>query len=330
MPCRFFVLLAALLVLVLPASSRAQTDAPAARPYYSIDYSVHDTFGGAIKNSFAPTSFRDNVGASLSNTLQPLNPVRYVGAIVALEVQKEIASGNGIDVGKVIRKLDPASLAGGYLGAQAGEIVGAAAQTALSCAVGPIGGTLGFALRPILWLAGSSIGGEVGRSIAHGDQGGTGNPFKDGIAKALREFNPVQDSVQMIGDNVGGVIGQALIPVPFVGFLAGATVGGVTGLLLGKAVTATGPGQALDSYLRRVFKAKADRLAPERMMEAGDAPPAVPRISGATAAPAAPMNTTSKAAADRAYSALQDALKRNDRASAKQHLDEYQRALSGK
>jgi hypothetical protein len=252
-------ILALLLAAVLPAAAFAQ-DVKPPRQFLSIDYTTHATFGKAVKNSFAPTDFRANVGAVAKNTIEPLNPLRYVGSVVAIEVQKQLASGEGLDLKKVVSKLDPAGLTGGYIGAQAGEALGAIAQTALAKAVGPIGGTVGFALRPILWLAGSSIGGEVAKGVAKGEPG---NPLKKGMATALRDFNPIIDSAQMIGDNVGGVLGQALIPVPFVGLLVGSAVGGVTGLLIGKAVTSTGPGKALDEHLRSALHGKADTLAPD-------------------------------------------------------------------
>lgn len=268
-------ILALALAVLLPAAACAQEVIKVPKTYLSIDYTQHPTFGQAVRNSFAPTDFKANVGAVARNTIEPLNPVRYVGSIVAIELQKQIASGEGISVKKVVSKLDPASIAGGYAGAQLGEMVGAVAQTALARAVGPVGGTLGFALRPVLWLAGSSIGSQVGRGIAKGEPG---NPLKHGIATALRELNPVLDAAQMIGDNVGGVIGQALIPIPFVGMMVGASVGGLTGLMFGKAVTATGPGKALDESLRASLNSKADSLAPREARSETDV--LVPTITG--------------------------------------------------
>ena len=336
-------LLLAVLALALPCAARADGDAITGRTYLSIDYSAHGTFRGAVGNSFAPTDYRANVGAVLKNTIQPLNPVRYVGAVAIVELQKQIASGNGIDPAKILKKLDPAGLAGGYFGAQIGETLGAVAQTALSRSLGPMGGTVGFALRPILWLVGSSMGGEAARSIVHGDGG---NPIKTGIATALREFNPVQDSIQMIGDNVGGVIGQALIPVPFVGMMAGACVGGVAGLLLGKAICATGPGGMLNDTLKKSMNEKANDLVPERAQELGppgaapDHPPAVvPVIHGATsprAAPAAPVSTAAvpdartRADIQKSYLALQEAMRGNDPKLLQKRLEEYRRAKEGR
>lgn len=333
---------------VLPTAARCETPAATSRPFYSIDYTVHPTFKGAVLNSFAPTSYRENVGAVLRNTYEPLNPVRYVGAVAIVELQKQIASGEGIDPGKIIKKMDPAGLAGGYFGAQIGEALGAVAQTALARSCGPIGGTIGFALRPILWLAGSSVGGEAARSIVRGDKG---DPVKAGMAKALREFNPIVDSVQMIGDNVGGVIGQAMIPIPFVGLMCGAAVGGVAGLLLGKAITQTGPGKALDESLRTRMKSKADQLAPEqqRELEKGAHPSAavtVPRINGTTAppqavampstvpagAPAAPVSsaTVSRPDVHRTYLAVQEAMRAGDQKLLLKRLEEYRRAKEGR
>jgi hypothetical protein len=323
MPSRLAILLAAL--FCCPGLLAAEE--AAARRYLSIDYTVHGTFKGAVRNSFAPTDYRANVGAVLKNTIEPLNPVRYVGAVAIVELQKQLASGEGLDLGKVVKKLDPAGLTGGYFGAQLGETLGAVAQTALARSMGPVGGTFGFALRPILWLAGSSIGAEVGRGVARGDKG---DPLKQGMAVALREFNPIVDSAQMIGDNVGGVIGQAMIPVPFVGLMVGSAVGGVTGLLLGKAVTRTGPGKALDEHLRATLGGKADELAPDRRPKPGPATTAVnvPTINGATGARApAPVD---RPEARRAYAAFQEAVKRNDAALTARRLEEYRKAKEGR
>lgn len=338
-------LLIAVLILALPCRAQAEGEAATPRKYLSIDYSSHSSFKGAVVNSFAPTSYRANVGAVLHNTIEPLNPIRYVGAIAIVELQKQIASGEGIDPGKIIKKMDPAGLAGGYFGAQLGETLGAVAQTALARGFGPVGGTIGFALRPVLWLAGSSIGGEAARSLVRGDGG---DPLKTGMAKALREYNPIVDSVQMIGDNVGGVIGQALIPVPFVGMMVGASIGGVAGLLLGKAITKTGPGMALEESLKKRMKSKADELAPEQAHALEQGAPsgeklAVPSINGATAppaaAPAAPVNTAPAAPVSTAtrsrvdihtsYLAVQEAMRTGNQKLLQQRLEEYRRAKAG-
>lgn len=321
----------ALVLLALPCF--AEGEAAPGKKYLSIDYTTHSSFKGAVVNSFAPTDYRANVGAVLKNTIEPLNPIRYVGAIAIVELQKQIASGEGIDPGKILKKMDPAGLAGGYFGAQIGETLGAVAQTALARSFGPVGGTIGFALRPLLWLAGSNVGAEAARSVVRGDEG---DPIKAGMAKGLREYNPIVDSVQMIGDNVGGVIGQALIPIPFVGLMVGAAVGGVGGLLLGKAITQTGPGKALDEHLRKGMKSKADQLAPEqqRALEDGAAPKSqasVPVINGATAPPAAPVTTpAARGDVQKAYSALQEAMRGNNPLLLKQRLDEYRRAKEGR
>lgn len=337
MPKKLLTLLVAVVAL-LPCPARAEGQAATPRKYYSIDYTVHPNFKGAVINSFAPTDYRANVGAVLKNTIEPLNPVRYIGAVAIVELQKQIASGEGIDPGKILKKMDPAGLAGGYFGAQIGETLGAVAQTALARGFGPVGGTIGFALRPILWLAGSSVGGEAARSLVRGDKG---DPIKTGMARGLREYNPIVDSVQMIGDNVGGVIGQALIPIPFVGLMAGAAVGGVVGLLLGKAITQTGPGKAMDDSLRRRMHAKADQLAPEQDLAQG-APPgaavAVPIIRGATgpAAGAGPAATAVSGAAalrpdvHRTYLGVQEAMRRGDQKLVQKRLEEYRRAKEGR
>lgn len=236
----------------------AEGGAAPARTYLTIDYQAHDTFVGAIRGSIAPTSVKSNVGAVLRNTRDPLNPLRYLTSVLGLEVQKQIASGEGIDVKKLMDKLDAKGIALGYLGAQGGEMMGAAAQSVLAKAFGPIGGFAGFTLRPMLWLIGSNVGMEAGKNLGKG-----GNPLKGGVSVALTEYNPMQDTLQMVGDNVGGVIGQALIPIPLVGNMVGGAVGGVAGLLISRAITSTSAGRGLDETIRAKFRGLASTITGE-------------------------------------------------------------------
>lgn len=258
----------ALLFMLVPLAgtgvSGLRAEGPAAvaaakpRVFLTIDYQSHDTFLGAVRGSIAPTSIKSNTGAVFRNTIDPLNPLRYLTTVMGLEVQKQIASGEGIDVKKLVEKLDVKGIALGYLGAQGGEMLGAAAQSVLAKAFGPIGGFAGFTLRPMLWLIGSNVGMTAGKNLGKG-----GNPLKDGVSVALTEYNPMQDTLQMVGDNIGGVVGQALIPIPLVGNMVGGAIGGVAGLLLSKGLTATRAGKDIDQSIREKFKGLASTLTGE-------------------------------------------------------------------
>jgi hypothetical protein len=319
------VALAAVWAAALACAVQAQEPAP--RTYLSIDYTSHPTFRAAVRNSFAPVDYRANVGASLRNSVEVLNPARYVGAVVLVEMQRQLASGQGLSLSRVLGKLDPAGLVGGYLGSNLGEILGATAQTAMARAMGPIGGTVGFTLRPILWLFGSTVGNEIGKSLAHSR---SGNPFGQGVAVALREYNPIQDSLQMIGDNVGGVIAQALIPVPFVGLVAGSAIGGMTGLLASKLVLATGVGRAIDDRLRGIMRAKADRIdagSSRRDGETGRVPLIAPGLapSGAGEILTAPL-PGARPEVRRAYEELLQAVQNGSAEDVRRAVDAYRQA----
>ncbi|MBI4866992.1 MAG: hypothetical protein HY816_08565 [Candidatus Wallbacteria bacterium] len=288
------------------------------RKYLSIDYREFPTFGAAVKNSLAPTDFHANTGAVLRNTLDPLNPARYVASVVLVEAQRQFASGQGLDFGKILSGLSPGGIALGYIGAQGGELVGAGLQSILANVAGPVGGVAGFALRPILWYLGSTMGQSIGKGLHQGEFA----PSK-GMATALREFNPVLDASQMVGDAVGSVIGQALIPIPLVGAMVGGAIGGTIGLLAGKAFSGSSPGQVLDGSVRGKLNNLANSFDP----------------AGAThpqPGPAAPTSKAPPTAADlqsprarTAYQKLLDALKSGEQKTIDAAYGELQKARAG-
>jgi hypothetical protein len=244
---------AVLLLILLSATGRA--DEGSGR-YLSTDYSRHGTFREAVVGSLAPESFHAQLRAGVSNATNPLNILRYIGATLTIEGTKQFASGRGMDAHALLRHLDPATITGGYLGATTGELTGALLQTTLARALGPIGGVVGFAIRPVLWFLGSSVGSHVGKGLRAREP----HTFTHGVAEAMRDLRPVQDSIHMVGDAFGAVIGQALIPIPFVGMVVGGAAGGLVGLLLGKAVVRTKPGRLANEKLHRKLETQAERL----------------------------------------------------------------------
>lgn len=227
------------------------------RVYLSLDYLQHPTFGQAVKGSIAPTNLRANVRAVARNTLDPLNPARYIGAVFIIEAQRQIANGQPLDVGAIIGEMSPGGLAMGYMGAQGGDMLGATIQSMAARGAGPIGGLFGFALRPVLWYLGSTMGQSLGKGAEEGEI----SPSK-AMASALREFNPTRDTFQMVGDAVFSVIGQALIPIPLVGAMVGGAVGGVIGLGVGKAVLQTESGRIAHEKLKEGLARLANVFEP--------------------------------------------------------------------
>lgn len=293
------------------------------RKFLSIDYKEFPTFGAAVRNSAAPTDLHANVGAAVKNTLDPLNPGRYVASVLIFEAQKQLASGEGLDLGKLVRNISVPSMALGYVGAQTGDIAGAALQTIMSNTLGLAGGLVGgLAVRPILWF----VGNQMGQSLGRGLQSGDASPSK-AFAGTLTAFNPVEDASQMIGDAVFSVIGQALIPIPLVGAMVGGAVGGTLGLLLGKAFVASKAGQSFDQALRNKLGNLANSISPgsagqpQKTAAGNPAAPvssapavAVPAVFGAPAAPLVVPPRPLDAQGRVAYQELLDAMKSGDRA----------------
>ncbi len=243
---RPIALLLAIVMLACPLTVAAQE--AAGRQFLSLDYRSFPTFKQAVKNSISPTHFRANTGAVIRNTLDPLNPARYVTSVIFIEAQRQLASGNGLDLGAIISKLSPAGIAAGYVGAQGGELIGAGLQSILAKSLGPIGGFAGFAMRPILWYIGSSMGQEIGRDAMAGEL-----DLGKAASSTLRAFSPTKDSSQMIGDALGSVVGQALIPIPLVGAMVGGGIGGTLGLLIGSGFLKSKVGLTMDELMRDRF-----------------------------------------------------------------------------
>ncbi|MBI3891822.1 MAG: hypothetical protein HY303_09875 [Candidatus Wallbacteria bacterium] len=297
-------------------------DAGGGRQYLSIDYHAFPTFGAALKNSLAPTDFRANTGAVLKNSLDPLNPARYVAAVILVQAQRQLASGQGLDLGKIVGSLSPGGLALGYVGGQAGELMGAGVQSILANVAGPVGGLAGFAMRPILWYLGSSMGQDVGSGLQHGEFA----PSK-GMARALLDFNPVRDSSQMIGDGLGAVVGQALIPIPLVGGMVGGAIGGTIGLLAGKAFVGTESGRRVDEAVRRKLHNLARSFDPAAR-EAAPCP-AAPGPGAPTSMPPPTAADLGSPRARAAYQGLLDALKAGDQKKVDSAYGELQKARAG-
>jgi len=76
----------------------------------------------------------------------------------------------------------------------------------------------GIFMRPVGGCLGSIIGYNFGKSILNGEK-----PAPS-IGKAFAELDLGRDGAQLVGSTLGGIFGQALIPVPVVGGFIGATL----------------------------------------------------------------------------------------------------------
>lgn len=305
--------------LVLASAAIAQEAAP--RSFLSIDYRSHSTFQEAVRHSLRPTDVRANTGAVLTNTLHPLSPLRYVLAIMGIEAQKQIISGEGLDFRKLVSKLEWKSLTLGYVGSQAGDYIGAAAQAFLGSRLGVAGGVVGFALRPLLWYLGSTMGQSVGRQLGRPKEAAEAGTLATGAAAALTTFEPVKDSFRMMGEAGGALLGQALIPVPVVGACIGGAVGSLATLLVARGVEKTKAGKELDSSLRMRLKSLALKLRGVRE--------SLPSLPGAFQVPviAPPRGSRSALEASRergaSYQQVVESLRRGDPTGAREALEAY-------
>lgn len=249
------------LLLGVGLASRAMAQEAAPRTFLSVDYSSHGTFKEAVRHSLRPTDVTANTRAVLTNSLHPISPLRYILAVMGMEAQKQIISGDGLDLKKLVGKLEVKSLTLGYVGSQAGDYIGAAAQAFLGSRLGVAGGVVGFALRPLLWYLGSTMGQSVGRQIGEPKAaGGEAGTLATGAAAALSTFEPVKDTFRMLGEAGGALVGQALIPVPVVGACIGGAIGSLATLLVAKGVEKTRAGKSLDTTLRMRLKSLALKL----------------------------------------------------------------------
>lgn len=247
--------------------------------FYATDLSEHSSWRGALRQSFRPTDLRQNVRAAF---LSKIHPARLAGNLLdplGIELTRQLASGEGLNFGKLASSLHPVVIATTLVGGGIGDIGGAAVQSILA-RFGPVGATMGFVARPLMAFAGQLFSMNVGQGLVQGKS------VRGAIADSLRTIKPERDFGQMLGGVIGGTLGQVFIPIPLVGGIIGGTVGGIVGGLLGNLLKDVPGFSHLFGGMTRLLNRWADSIEGKRR-EPAPPPPPVPPLAAAPPAAAA-------------------------------------------
>jgi len=223
--------------------------------HYATDFTTHATVGEAMRHAMQPQSVGTAVKGSVKGTTHPLALAGHVIAPIAVEGVRQIKEDHSIDVRKLAGALDPLPIAGGVAGVIAGDAAGAVVQSTLGAVGGPVGQVAGMFVRPMMSWAGYMIGNNAGRSAKDGHFS-----MRTAFADTLRQTNPAQMACTVVGSTLGGMVGQALIPIPVVGYIVGSVVGGVVGSAVGNVIGKHGPLAVLNKALIGWMHRKADDL----------------------------------------------------------------------
>ena len=223
--------------------------------HYATDFSKHNTVRGALKVPFEHTAASSAVKGSLKSTCHPLALAGQVAAPVALEGYRQIKEDKSLNVKKMGQAIKPHEIAGSTLGVIGGDALGATVQSVMSAYGGPVGKTAGLFVRPLMTWSGYYLGRNAGKSVKEGKPS-----LKGAVADTMREINPAQFVSSVVCATAGGMIGQALIPIPVVGYIAGYAVGGVIGTMVGNVIGKHGLTGILNKKLIGWLHRKADDI----------------------------------------------------------------------
>lgn len=239
---------------------------------------THPTWQAALKASLKPVDMRANVGAAVMGRIHPF---RFAGNLIdplGVELQRQISSGEGIKVGRLVQALNPVTIGTTMVAGGVGDIMGAVAQSTLA-RFGPVGAGIGFFARPMLGFAGTIFGMNVGESMVNGKN------FKEAIGGSLRAIKPGRDIGQLVGGTIGGTLGQVLIPIPIVGGIIGGMVGGTVGAIVGNSLSKWGPFKWMEDKMTGWLARMASKLEKKKPEAKPEPPPAPVPHSGADHAP---------------------------------------------
>ncbi|MBI4861209.1 MAG: hypothetical protein HY815_13270 [Candidatus Riflebacteria bacterium] len=242
--------------------------------FYATDLTEHPTWQAALKRSMMPVDMSANVKAAFLGKVHPVKLVGNLADPLGIELGRQIASGEGLDFGRLVKSLHPAVVAGTFAGGLAGDVAGAALQSLLAKA-GPVGAAAGFFLRPTVAFGAQVFGFNVGQGVAKG------MTFRSSLAQGLRDIRPGRDFGQLMGGTLGSLFGQVLIPIPVVGGIIGGMIGGTLGALIGSKLGQVGLTGTLERSVMGLLGRWADaiegksrpdpaaRVPPERSVEPG-------------------------------------------------------------
>lgn len=258
----------------------------AAGRHYATDRSTHVTRTAAIARSVRAPALSANLNGSARGFLQPFNLINVVAGPVLGELGRQRVSGGKLRLDALDGRGIAGGIAGGFLGGLAGSVGGAAIQSTLA-RLGPIGVAAGFLARPVWAMVASTLGVRVGRAAARGGS------WRDAVAETLLNIRPMRDFGGAIGASLGAVVGQALIPIPFVGALVGGMVGGAIGSHVGSVLAGLPGFHRVEAAMRDGLAAAARWVTRgRRPAVSGPAPENDPSASPAASPPPSPAGAS--------------------------------------
>lgn len=209
-----------------------------------------------------------------------------VGKIVIDSIKEDRAAGRSIDFGKIKDRVANKPLMTHFLLEQAGEQGGNIFQFALNGACPPFGLIAGTVIGSVMGSLGGSIGYETSRAMERGEK----LTARQMIGTGLKSIDLPTFIGRNAGSVIGATIGQALIPIPFLGMVVGGMAGGILGGLATKQLRKIGAvdraANKLQVQWEKVGQSILDggkKSAPATPQRIADAPPAA---NGAAASPA--------------------------------------------
>jgi hypothetical protein len=235
-------------------SAKAFSEISIAQPV-DVNLTPGQNVSNAVTESLNPGPLGSSITGSLESTTHPLAIASRFVAPIAIEGIRQAREGEKLDVGKLKDSVEPAKIAGATAGVIVADVVGVAVQSGLGAAFGGAGQVAGAIIHPLITWSGYYLGNNFGASVQDGKPSA-----KKALADTLREINPVKFACTVAGATAGGIIGQALIPIPVVGYIIGSVVGQLVGSALGNVIGKHGAiGRVNKSIIEAQYK-KADEL----------------------------------------------------------------------
>ncbi|MBI4863826.1 MAG: hypothetical protein HY815_26750 [Candidatus Riflebacteria bacterium] len=244
--------------------------------FYGTDLKEYSTIREALlRGSLVPTDLKSNVRGAFVRNLHPASLAGAALTPLAIEAQRQLASGHGLDPARLATALDPAVIGTSVVSNAAGDVVGAAVQSGLA-SLGPAGAAAGFLLRPAFGYLGAIMGMAAGENLSRG------RGLRSSVASALRSLDPGRDIGQMLGASIGSTLGQVLLPIPVVGGIVGGLIGSTIGMLVGVGLSRVSPFEEISAGMVRGMGALADWIEGKKR-PAPSGPPGAPGAPGAPA-----------------------------------------------
>lgn len=222
---------------------------------FSMDLTTHHSISGALKESIKPQPLGSSITGSIKATTHPLTLASHFAAPLAVEGYRQITEDKKLNGKKLAEAVEPEKILGATAGVIIADVAGAGAQSALGAVGGPGGQIAGVLVRPLITWSGYYLGRNFGASVKEGKPS-----VESAVADTLREVNPVKFVSTVASTTAGGIVGQALIPVPVVGYVIGSAIGGVAGSALGNIAGKHGPLAGTNKALIAWQHKKADEI----------------------------------------------------------------------